>query len=268
MTQFRTMIPDLFSMTDRTCLITGGSKGLGRHMAEAFLEAGARRVYITARNREVVEATAEKLTAAYDGECIALPGDLSALEDVQQLAAEIARRESHLDVLVNNAGRGWLARLGELPEHGWDKVMDLNVKSPFFLTQELVPLLTNRASAEYSSSVINIGSIAGITANPADTYSYNVSKAGIHQMTRNLAHTLAAQHVRVNAIAPGRFHSDMTEFAKVDEAAYEAELRMIPQHRWGDADDIKGVALLLASRAGAFTTGQILAVDGGTTLVM
>ena len=171
-------------------------------------------------------------------------------------------------MLVNNAGRGWLAPLGEFPEHGWDKVMDLNVKSPFFLTQELIPLLTRRATQEHTSSVINIGSIAGITANPADTYSYNVSKSAIHQMTRNLAFTLSRDHVRVNAIAPGRFHSAMTDYAKVDQASYEDELRMIPQHRWGDPDDIAGIALMLASRAGGFMTGQILAVDGGATLVM
>jgi NAD(P)-dependent dehydrogenase (short-subunit alcohol dehydrogenase family) len=261
------MIPDLFSMADQTCLITGGSKGLGRHMADAFLEAGASRVYITARNAEAVEATAAELTQAYDGDCIALTGDLSTMDDVAKLAAEISGREDHLDVLVNNAGRGWLAPLGDVPEHGWDKVMDLNLKSPFFLTQELIPLLTKRASADRNSVVINIGSIAGITANPVDTYSYNVSKAGLHQMTRNLAFTLSQRHVRVNAIAPGRFDTDMTEFAKVDPAGYEAELAMIPMHRWGDADDIKGVALMLASQAGAFMTGQILALDGGTTLV-
>jgi NAD(P)-dependent dehydrogenase (short-subunit alcohol dehydrogenase family) len=261
------MIADLFSMADRTCLITGGSKGLGRHMADAFLEAGAACVYITARNSEVAEATAAELTEAYDGDCIALAGDLSAMEEVQHLAAEIAQREPHLDVLVNNAGRGWLAPLGDFPEHGWDKVMDLNVKSPFFLTQALIPLLTARATPGRTSSIINIGSIAGLTANPVDTYSYDVSKAGIHMMTRNLAFTLSQQNVRVNAIAPGRFHSDMTEFAKADPAAYEAELRMIPMHRWGDADDIKGVALMLASQAGGFITGQIIPVDGGTTLV-
>ena len=127
--------------------------------------------------------------------------------------------------------------------------------------------LTRRATPEANSAIINIGSIAGLTANPVDTYSYDVSKAGIHMMTRNLAFTLSQQHVRVNAIAPGRFHSDMTEFAKQDPAAYEAELRMIPMHRWGDADDIKGVALMLASRAGAFITGQIIPIDGGMTLV-
>ena len=254
-------------MAGRTCLITGGSKGLGRHMAEAFLEAGAFRVYITARSTEVVNATAKELTEVYDGDCIPIAGDLAGLEEVESLAAEIAQREGHLDVLVNNAGRGWLAPLGDFPERGWDKVMDLNVKSPFFLTQELIPLLTRRASAEQTSSVINIGSIAGISAHPADTYSYNVSKAGIHQMTRNLAFTLSQHHVRVNAIAPGRFHSDMTEFAKVDPTAYRAELAMIPMHRWGDADDIKGVALMLAGQAGAFITGQIIAIDGGRTLV-
>lgn len=261
------MTPELFSMADRTCLVTGGSKGLGRHMADAFLEAGASRVYITARSREVVDATAEALTSAHEGECVPIAGDLSTMDEVEHLAAEIARRESHLDVLVNNAGRGWLAPLGDFPEHGWDKVMDLNVKSPFFLTQKLVPLLTHRATPERTSSIINIGSIAGLTANPVDTYSYDVSKAGIHMMTRNLAFTLSQQNVRVNAIAPGRFHSDMTEFAKADPDAYEAELRMIPLHRWGDGDDIKGVALLLASQAGAFITGQIIPVDGGTTLV-
>ena len=261
------LFSDLFSLADRTCLVTGGSKGLGRHMAEAFLAAGAHRVYITARNADAVQATADALTAAHDGECIALPGDLSTMADVEQLVATITEREEHLDVLVNNAGRGWLAPLGDFPERGWDKVMDLNVKAPFFLTQALIPHLTARATPEHTSSVINIGSIAGITANPSNTYSYDVSKAGIHMMTRNLAFTLSQRHVRVNAIAPGRFHSDMTEYAKADPAAYEAELRMIPMHRWGDADDIKGVALLLATRAGAFITGQIIPVDGGTTLV-
>ncbi|MEZ5166597.1 MAG: SDR family oxidoreductase [Acidimicrobiales bacterium] len=136
------------------------------------------------------------------------------------------------------------------------------------MTQALIPSLTARSTQARTSSVINIGSVSGITARPADTYSYNVSKSAIHQMTRNLAAALAEQHVRVNAIAPGRFPSAMTEYAKVDQASYEAELRMIPQHRWGDAADIAGVALMLASQAGAFITGQILTVDGGATLVI
>ncbi len=261
------MIPELFSMNDRICLVTGGSRGLGRAMAEAFLDAGAARVYITARHVDAVERAAAEIDGAFAGDCVPIAGDLSTVEGAHTLAADIAEREAHLDVLVNNAGRGWLAPLGDVPEHGWDKVMDLNVKSPFFLTQDLVPLLTSRATQQRTSSVINIGSIAGITANPSDTYSYNASKSAIHQMTRNLAFTLAERHVRVNAIAPGRFHTEMTEFAKADPASYEAELRMIPQHRWGDPADIAGVALMLASQAAAFITGQIIPVDGGTTLV-
>lgn len=260
-------ISELFSMDGRTCLVTGGSKGLGRHMAEVFLEAGAERVYITARDAEAVAATADELGGSAGGECVPLPGDLSTMNDVLALAATMNEREDHLDVLVNNAGRGWLAPLGDFPERGWDKVMDLNLKAPFFLTQALIPLLTARATPQRTGAIVNIGSIAGLTANPTDTYSYDVSKAGIHMMTRNLAFTLAEHNVRVNAIAPGRFHSDMTEYAKTDPDAYEAELRMIPMHRWGDADDIKGVALMLASQAGAFITGQIIPVDGGTTLV-
>jgi NAD(P)-dependent dehydrogenase (short-subunit alcohol dehydrogenase family) len=261
-------LSNLFSLEGRVCVVTGGSRGLGRTMAEAFLEAGADRVYITARKQEEVSATAAELTERFDGDCIGMPRDLSTLEEVRQLVADLSEREDYVDVLVNNAGRGWLAPLGHWPEKGWDKVMDLNVKSPFFLTQEMIPLLTKRATRHQTGSVINIGSIAGLTANPSDTYAYNVSKAAVHQMTRNLAFALSERHVRVNCIAPGRFHSAMTEYAKADSASYEAELRMIPQHRWGDPEDIAGVALMLASRAGAFVTGQVIVVDGGTTLVM
>jgi NAD(P)-dependent dehydrogenase (short-subunit alcohol dehydrogenase family) len=261
-------LPDLFSLEGRVCVVTGGSRGLGRTMAEAFLEAGADRVYISARKQDEVSATAAELTERYDGDCIGLPRDLSTLDEVREFAADIGEREDYVDVLVNNAGRGWLAPLGHWPEKGWDKVMDLNVKSPFFLTQEMIPLLTKRATRQHTTSVINIGSIAGISANPSDTYAYNVSKAAVHQMTRNLAFALSERHVRVNCIAPGRFHSAMTEYAKADSASYEAELRMIPQHRWGDPEDIAGVALMLASRAGGFVTGQVIVVDGGTTLVM
>jgi NAD(P)-dependent dehydrogenase (short-subunit alcohol dehydrogenase family) len=261
-------LPKLFSLEGRVCVVTGGSRGLGRTMAEAFLEGGADRVYISARKRDEVAATAAELTERFDGDCIGIAGDLSTLDEVRRFAADIADREDYVDVLVNNAGRGWLAPLGQWPEKGWDKVMDLNVKSPFFLTQEMVGLLAKRATRHQTSSVINIGSIAGISANPSDTYAYNISKAAVHQMTRNLAFALSERNVRVNAIAPGRFHSAMTEYAKADETSYEAELRMIPQHRWGDPEDIAGVALMLASRAGGFITGQVIVVDGGTTLVM
>ena len=249
----------IFSMDEKVCLITGGSRGLGYAIAEAFFEAGAKRVYITARKAEACEEAAKQLSKL--GECIAIPGDLSDVSEIDRLVSELKQRETSIDVLVNNAGVGWLAPLGEFPEKGWDKVMDLNVKTPFFLTQALRPLLINSASTDATASVINIGSIAGIMGR-TDTFSYAPAKAAVHQMTRNMAVEMAGDHIRVNAIAPGRFFTDMTKYASENSAMYEAEIKAIPLHRWGSDPDIKGIAVMLASPAGAFVTGQILAVDG------
>ncbi|MEH6559440.1 MAG: SDR family oxidoreductase [Oceanicoccus sp.] len=257
------MLKELFSLQDKTCVVTGGSRGLGFAIARIFLDAGARRVYITARKEAACQQAAEELSQF--GECIAIPSDLAQMEEVERFSNLLKEQESSIDVLVNNAGVGWLAPLEEFPEKGWDKVMDLNVKSPFFLTQKLLPLLREGGSQKNTASVINIGSIAGILGK-TDTFSYAPSKSAIHQVTRNLAYTLADQHIRVNAIAPGRFHTSMTDYAKADEAAYQNELRSIPLHRWGEDTDIMGVALMLASAAGAFITGQIIPVDGGTTV--
>ena len=260
------MLEHLFSMEGKICVVTGGSRGLGYFMAKGFLDAGAARVYITARKAEQCIDAAKELTAMGKGECIALPGNISSMDEISALVAALTERESSIDVLVNNAGVGWLAPLEDFPEAGWDKVMDLNVKTPFFLTRELAPLLSAGASHENTASVINIGSIAGIAA-ATDTFSYAPSKAAIHQVTRNLAVALADQHIRVNAIAPGRFFTKMTEYASQDTAQYEAEIAFIPMHRWGEENDISGVAIMLASAAGAFITGQIIPIDGGTTLV-
>ncbi|MGI9289124.1 MAG: SDR family oxidoreductase [Pseudomonadales bacterium] len=259
------MLEKLFTMRDKVCVVTGGSRGLGLYMAHGFLEAGAKRVYITARKAEACRETAEQLSAY--GECVALPGDISSPQEIESLAAALSAKEEHIDVLVNNAGAAWAAKLGEFPEKGWDKVMDLNVKAPFFLTQALLPLLKKGAKADATTSIINIGSIAGIVGESIMSYSYGPSKAAIHQLTRHLAKDLADDHIRVNAIAPGRFFSKMTEYASQDKAVYEAECASIPLHRWGGETDIAGVAIMLCSSAGAFITGQILAVDGGMTLV-
>jgi len=259
------MIKSLFSMDGQICVITGGSRGLGAYMARGFLEAGAARVYITARKAAACIETAKALSQY--GECMAIPGDIGSMAGIQELAGTLADREKSIDVLVNNAGTGWGASLEEFPEKGWDKVMDLNVKAPFFLTQRLLQLIKQGKSPDRTACVINIGSIAGIVGNSISNYSYGPSKAAIHQLTRNLAKDLADSHIRVNAIAPGRFFSKMTEYVSNDKKLFEAECAAIPLHRWGKAEDIAGVAIMLASRAGAFITGQIIPVDGGTTLV-
>lgn len=258
------MLSDIFSMQDKVCVVTGGSRGLGYYMAKGFFAAGAKRVYITARKADACNAAAQELSQY--GECISLPGDISTMEEIQKLANTLKEREDSIDVLVNNAGRGWIESFENFPEMGWDKVMDLNVKSPFFLTRELAPLLANGATPDNTASVINIGSIAGICGE-TDTLSYAPSKSAIHQVTRNLSVVLAEQNIRVNAIAPGRFFTAMTEYASEDKAQYEAEIRYIPLHRWGEESDINGVAIMLASPAGGFITGQIIPVDGGTSVV-
>jgi len=259
------MIESLFSLQDKICVVTGGSRGLGSYMAQGFMEAGAKRVYITARKAEACISAAEELSQY--GECIAIPGDIATSEGLQNLVAELTAREQHIDVLVNNAGAGWGAPFGQFPEQGWDKPMNVNAKSPFFLIQALTPLLKANASADNTASIINIGSIAGNVGNALDNFSYAASKAAIHQLTRVLSTELASDHIRVNAIAPGRFYSKMTEFLSSNQEAFEEELQTIPMRRWGEASDIAGVAIMLASQAGAFITGQIIPVDGGTSVV-
>lgn len=259
------MIETLFDMKDKVCLVTGGSRGLGAYITQGFLEAGAKRVYISARKADTCIDAAQSLSKY--GECIAIPSDVASNEGVQHLVHEINQREQHLDVLVNNAGTGWGAPFGQFPEKGWDKCMDINAKTPFFLTQALAPLLEKNANKNNTSSVINIGSIAGICGNGLDNFAYAASKSAVHQVTRVLATELAQRHVRVNAIAPGRFYSKMTEFISNNKEAFEQELQSIPMRRWGKDTDIAGVAVMLASKAGAFITGQIIPVDGGTTLV-
>lgn len=257
---------ELFSMADKICVVTGGSRGLGYYIAKGFLAAGAKRVYITARKTEACIDAAKAISALdhINGDCIALAGNLSSMEEITQLVTQLKSRESSIDVLVNNAGTGWLEPLETFSEVGWDRVMDLNVKSPFFLTRELVPLLSRDKGIKNTASVINIGSVSGICAG-TDTFSYAPSKAAIHQVTRNLAVELCDKHIRVNAIAPGRFITKMTEY--VDKAQYDKEVALMPLHRWGEESDISGVAIMLSSTAGEFITGQILPVDGGTTLV-
>jgi len=254
------MLKDLFSLQGRVALVTGGSRGIGKMIAAGFLEYGAK-VYISARKAEACEATAAAL-ARQGGECIALPHDISTVDGCRALAEDIMHREGTLDILVNNAGAAWAAEFDAFPENGWDKVMNLNVKSPFFLTQALHPALRAAASDERPAKVINIASIDGIRLNPLETYSYHASKAALIYLTRRMAAKLVAECILVTAIAPGPFASDMNRAARdhADVVAARTPLRRI-----GRDEDMAGAAIYLASRAGDYVVGETIAVDGGLT---
>jgi NAD(P)-dependent dehydrogenase (short-subunit alcohol dehydrogenase family) len=254
------MFKDLFSLHGRVALVTGGSRGIGKMIAAGFLAQGAAKVYITARKAGPCEATAQELTAAYGGECIALPIDISAMAGIETLAGEIGKREPRLDILVNNAGAAWGADFDEFPESGWDKVMNLNVKAPFFLTKALAGPLRAAATADKPAKVINIASIDGIFVNPAETYSYAASKAGLIHLTRRMAVKLIKDHVVVTAIAPGPFKSDMNRAARDHSDAVATK---VPAGRIGTDEDMAGAAIYLASRAGDYVVGATITVDGG-----
>ena len=254
------MFKDLFSLKGRTALVTGGSRGIGKMIAAGFLAQGAAKVYITARKAGPCEATAKELTAAYDGECTALPIDISSNTGCELLASEFIKREPRLDILVNNAGAAWGAEFDEFPESGWDKVMNLNVKSLFFLTKALHKPLRAAASAEQPAKVINIASIDGIFVNPMETYSYAASKAAVIHLTRRMATRLIKEHINVTAIAPGAFASDMNKAAR-DHGDVLA--KRIPAGRIGTDEDMAGLAIFLASRAGDYVVGNAIAIDGG-----
>jgi NAD(P)-dependent dehydrogenase (short-subunit alcohol dehydrogenase family) len=248
----------LFSLKGRSALITGGSRGIGRMIAEGFLAQGAR-VYISARKAAACDQTAKELSAF--GHCVSLPADVSTLEGAQALVDAYAKHEGSLDILVNNAGAAWGAPYEEFPESGWDKVVDLNLKTPFFLTQALTPML-KKAATDHLSKVINIASIDGISVNPQETYSYAASKAGLIQLTRRMALRLAQDRIVVSAIAPGAFASDMNKDAR--DHGDEVKGR-IPAGRIGTPEDMAGAAIYLASRAGDYVMGSTLVVDGGVT---
>ena len=249
---------ELFSLQGRTALITGGSRGIGRMIAQGFLAQGAK-VYISARKAAACDKTAAELSTL--GTCISLPADVSTLEGAQALANAYAAREGQLDILVNNAGAAWSAAFAEFPENGWDKVVDLNLKAPFFLTQALHALLS-KAGQTHCAKVINIASIDGVSVNPMETYSYAASKAGLIHLTRRMALRLVKDNIVVTAIAPGAFASDMNREAR-DHAQETAA--HIPAGRIGTWEDMAGAAIYLASRAGDYVVGSTLVVDGGVT---
>ncbi len=249
---------DLFDISGKVALVTGGSRGIGEMIAEGYVANGVR-TYISSRKAEACDATAERLSAL--GECVSIPADLSGLDGIKALVEQIKRREDKLDILVNNAGATWGQPLEEFPEHAWDKVMDINVKGPFFLTQALLPLLEASASAEDPARIINVGSVDGLNVNRLPTFSYGPSKAAVHHLTRVLASHLASRNITSNAIAPGPFPSKM--MAGTLDKFGEQIRQGVPLKRIGEPADMAGAAMFLASKGANFVTGVIVPVDGG-----
>ncbi|MFC5060991.1 glucose 1-dehydrogenase [Actinomycetospora atypica] len=248
----------LFDLTGKVAVVTGGTRGIGMMIARGLLDAGAR-VYISSRKAAAGDEAVAELSA--HGTVTSIPADVSTEAECLRLAREVGEREECVHVLVNNAGATWGAPLEEFPAEAWDKVVDLNLKAPFFLTRAFLPLLEASGTADETASVINIGSIDGLRVTPLPTYPYSATKAGVHQLTRVLAAELGPRNVRVNAIAPGPFESKMmaeTLARRGDEIAQSSVLGRI-----GRPDDMAGAAVFLASRASAYVTGAILPVDGG-----
>jgi NAD(P)-dependent dehydrogenase (short-subunit alcohol dehydrogenase family) len=249
---------NLFSIDGKVALVTGGSRGIGYMIARGYVENGVK-TYISARKADACEAAAKELSQF--GTCIALPADVGRLDEIKRLSQEIAKREPKLHILVNNAGANWAEPIDQFGESGWDKVVDTNLKSVFFLTRELLPQLRAAGNAVDPARVINIGSIDGLHVPGLETYAYSSSKAGVHHLTRTMARRLAPEHITINAIAPGPFESKM--MAETLRTFGDAIKAACPRGRIGEPEDMAGTAIFLASRASAYITGAVLPVDGG-----
>jgi NAD(P)-dependent dehydrogenase (short-subunit alcohol dehydrogenase family) len=253
---------DLFDVAGKTALVTGGSRGIGLMIARGLIDNGAR-VIVSSRKAGDVEAAAEELAAS--GDCVAIPADISTPEGAAELAAAASSHFPALDILVNNAGAVWGAPLEEFPAHGWDRVLHTNVEGVFHLTVGLLGALRAAAKPDDPARVINIGSIDGLRTPGVENYSYSASKAAVHMLTRHLAKRLAGERITVNAIAPGPFESKMMAFALSDPEARRAVEESVPLGRIGRPDDVAGLTIFLASRAGAYMTGTVIPLDGGIT---
>lgn len=255
---------DLFRLDGKVAVVTGGGRGIGVMIARGLLEAGAAKVYLSARKAAELDAAAAALSGL--GQVETVPADLGTAEGVQTLADSIAAKEDRVHALFNNAGAAWGAPFADFPESGFDKIFDVNVKGVFLLTRALVPLLNNAATEDDPARVINTGSIDGIVSpeKGRDNFSYSASKAAVHMLTRHLAGELAPR-ILVNAIAPGLFPSRMTKVMLT--AGEEAVGAAMPLGRVGRPDDMAGIAVFLASRASAYITGAVVPVDGGVSTI-
>lgn len=255
----------LFGVRDKVALVTGGTRGIGLMIAEGLVRCGAR-VLVSSRKPDACKATEEKLSAL--GECRAIACDISTVEGCRELASAVSSQEDLLHLLVNNAGITWGAPIDEFPEKAWDRVMDLDVKSPFFLTQLLLPQLRAAASAEQPAVVVNISSINAMKPSGLLNYSYVAAKAGLSQLSAQMARDLVDDHINVNVIAPGPFKSKMTAPLYASDEVEQQVIAGFPMGRWGELEDIAGLTIMLASRAGSYLTGVVIPCDGGATTIV
>lgn len=269
------MASELFSVKDKVVVVTGGGKGIGRMISEGFVKAGARRVYIASRDAKSLQAAANEMNSlpGVRGEvCVAIATDLAKYEGVEALVAELQKREKHVNVLVNNSGNNWGAPYDEYPDAAWERVVGLNLRRVFTLTQKLTPLLLASLPKDAADDgpwldparVINIGSIDGIRVPALETYAYSASKAALHQLSRVLANHLGKRGITSNTIACGAFPSKM--MAATLESAGDAIVSGVPLHRIGTPEDVAGTCIFLSSRAGSYVNGATITLDGGTTV--
>ncbi|KAL1914535.1 uncharacterized protein VTP21DRAFT_8160 [Calcarisporiella thermophila] len=257
-------ISKLFDVKGKIVLITGGSRGIGEMIATGFVSNGAK-VYISSRSADVCGQVAARLNKQGPGQCISIPTDLQNPESLKHLAEELRKREDRFDVLVNNAGVYNQQDFDTYTEDKWDEIIDINLKAPYFLTKYLIPLLTSKSTQQDPSRVIMIGSVASKLNSAIPTYFYCISKAGLQRMSEALAPLLSQRHITVNTIEPGLFRSEMTKdlFTQFSESVIsELMKKRIPSGRAGEPEDIAGTCIYLASRAGAYTNGATIRVDG------
>jgi NAD(P)-dependent dehydrogenase (short-subunit alcohol dehydrogenase family) len=250
----------LFDVGGKIVLVTGGAQGLGRMIAEGFVQAGAK-VYITSRKADVAEEAASRMREG--GACTAIAVDLATPEGCAALARQLAALEPRLDVLVNNAGRTWGAPLESFPDKAWASVMAVNVQTPFTLVRDLLALLKQAATPDSPARVINVGSLAGRVVEPLSAFSYAASKAAVHHLSRVLAAELAPHRITVNTLVPGYFPTQMTSHIRAEEERLDKLVARIPLGRIGTAEDAVGACVMLSSRAGAYVTGSEIVIDGG-----
>ena len=244
----------------KVAIVTGGSRGIGEMITAGFLANGAK-VYISARKAPALMEKAKELSERYNGECIAIPCDLSNTDGMDYFVQQISENEKGIDYLINNAGAAWGEPLEDFSETGWDKVMDLNVKSIFFLTQKLKSLLKTNATIDDPSRVINIGSIDGLNVPALPTFSYSASKAGVIALTKSLGKELALKNIAVNCVTPAAAKTRI--FEQITQKHIDYMLYKIPRNRFVKVEELASLVAWLASEENSFTTAGVFDLSGG-----